>query len=354
MADPVPAKDSVAAKGAEKATVMAYPQDYWDYDKLKLDLNDIDDEGAKKYKKKATSPLAYVKTLQSDLKTLGYLSGTPDGLYGGATKRALLRFQRHAGRVYRLVGASKAAADVATTAVFTHAADGVCDHDTATEIRKWITNGWVNPVGRFPITNLSTSGRLRDDAATAWEAIIVSVTAAGGSLEGPYGDTLRVLAKTSKSGASSYSFHHSGRAVDINQALGGGRAQRYFIAKDGSGSTIYWTIYCRTDKQDGTQGTQMAKGAVKCWDFNSGKEYDIKAGYYINLTDMIQAGGTFERIKAHADWATNYNATEWWHFQYTKDKQVTFEDELELIGKTEGDIKAAGWSTDAELDHAPG
>ena len=72
------------------------------------------------------------------------------------------------------------------------------------------------------------------------------------------------------------------------------------------------------------------------------------------MTDQITSGGSFERIKAHAKWATNFNGTEWWHFQYVPDKQATFEDELELFGYTEQQIRDAGWSTDAELDHAPG
>jgi peptidoglycan hydrolase-like protein with peptidoglycan-binding domain len=350
-----PAKDIVKVKGTEPAKVVAYPPNYWDYSSLKLNENDVDDAGAKKYKKKATAPLTYVQDLQKDLITLGYIkSGGADGAYGGGAKRAVLRFQRHAGRVYRVVGATKTAADVKPADVFSHTVDGVCDHDTATEVRKWITNGWVNPVGRFSIKTLSTSGRLREDAADEFEAIIKSVNAAGGTLEGPYGDTLRGLAKTSKAGASGYSFHYSGRAVDINQGLAGGKNQRYFVAKDPSGSDLYWRIYCRTEKQDGTQGTEKKKGDVKCWDFSGGVEYNIKAGYYIDLTDTIQASGKFERIKAHSDWATNYNGTEWWHFQYNVDKQATFEDELELIGFTEQQIRDHGWSTDAELDHAPG
>jgi hypothetical protein len=350
-----PAKDKTPVKGTESATVVAYPANYWEYDKLSLAENAIDDEGAKKYKKKANAPLLYVKTLQGDLVTLGYLkTGSPDGFYGGGTKRAVLRFQRHAGRVYRVVGASKAAADVAPKDVFSHALDGACDQDTAKEVRKWIGDGWVNPVGRFPKTALSTTGKLRQDAAKAFEDVIKAVNAAGGTLEGPYGDTVRPLAKTSKAGASNYSFHYAGRAVDINQNLAGGKDQRYYVAKDASGSDLFWRIWCRTEKQDGAQGAEKKKGDVKCWDFSGGKEYDIKAGWYIDLTNTITSGGTFERIKAHSDWATNYNGSEWWHFQYVPDKQATFEDELELLGYTEQEIRNAGWSTDAELDHAPG
>ena len=87
-------------------------------------------------------------------------------------------------------------------AVSTHAQDGTCDLDTAKEVRKWISNGWVNPVGRFPKTALSTSGKLRQDAAAAFETVMAAVVKAGGTLEGPYGDTLRPLAKTTKAGAS--------------------------------------------------------------------------------------------------------------------------------------------------------
>ena len=41
------------------------------------------------------------------------------------------------------------------------------------------------------------------------------------------------------SGASRLSFHYSGRVVDINQALGSGRSQRYFIVKE---IVIRWRV----------------------------------------------------------------------------------------------------------------
>jgi peptidoglycan hydrolase-like protein with peptidoglycan-binding domain len=352
-----PAKGTVAVTGTAPATVVAYPPNYWEYGALSLDLKDLDDEGAKKYRKRATAPLSYIKTLQTDLGTLGYFkTKAADGYYGGGTKRAVTRFQRHAGRVYRMVGASKTAADVAPADVFSHAQDGVCDQDTAKEVRKWITNGWVNPVGRFKLVSLSTSGKMREDAAAAWETIVTAVNAAGGTLAGPYDSAPRPLAKTSNNTASIYSFHYTGRAVDINQSLSGARGvvQVYFVAKEAEDGNVVWRIWCRTEKQDGTQGAEKQKGEIKCWDFSDHKEYDIKAGFYVDLTDMITSGNTFERIPAHGNWNTNYDATEWWHFQYSLDKQATFEDELELIGFTEQQIKDAGWSTDAELDHKPG
>jgi hypothetical protein len=36
------------------------------------------------------------------------------------------------------------------------------------------------------------------------------------------------------------------------------------------------------------------------------------------------------------------------------DVQKTFQDEMELIGISEKQLFAAGWTTEAELDHPPG
>ena len=58
--------------------------------------------------------------------------------------------------------------------------------------------------------------------------------------------------------------------------------------------------------------------------------------------------------RAQANWNSAYNKREWWHFQYMIDLQPTFLDEMELIGVSEADLRAAGWSTDADLDHTPG
>ena len=48
------------------------------------------------------------KSLQTDLIALGYLpKGGDDGKFGPTSKRALVRFQRHAARVYRKVGCNR-------------------------------------------------------------------------------------------------------------------------------------------------------------------------------------------------------------------------------------------------------
>jgi hypothetical protein len=238
--------------------------------------------------------------------------------------------------------------------LFSGRTDGVCDHATALEIRKWLTRGFKVPVGRFALRPVRVKGlnigKLREDVAEAWEEIVQLVEQKGGTLEGPYGDTKRKLAMSVKDGASVHSFHCCGRAVDINQQLGN---KRYFTVKELSGKDVYWRSYCKTEKQDGTQGQKFTKGQVKCHAFYNNTEFDIPAGYYIDLTALIESKGTFERIKAHKGWEKRYDRSEWWHFQYALNKEKTFLDEQELIGITEKELRDKGWTTEM-MDHPPG
>ena len=93
---------------------------------------------------------------------------------------------------------------------------------------------------------------------------------------------------------------------------------------------------------------------MRCDSFTTWQEYDIPAGYYVDMTALIESTSKFERIKAQKGWNGSYNNTEWWHFQFRLDKQETFSDELELVGYTEAQLRTAGWSTNAHLDHKPG
>jgi peptidoglycan hydrolase-like protein with peptidoglycan-binding domain len=361
---------------------------YWESADLKLyfvtnkDCS-IDENAAKRFKKTATAPEQYVTELQKDLIALGYLEDKEahrDGHFGGGTKRVVTRFQRHAKRVYRMTKA-KEKTELAEADRFAGDADGIVTPAVAKEIRNWIDKGWVNPVGYFELekiepNDISPNPKLRSDARAAWQAIMKNVSEAGGTLAGLYGDVLRHLSKPTKAGkkegTSDYSVHYCGRAVDIGQVhYGPIKSKRYVAKKDVVGTRTFWILYCRTEKQDGTQGEKIEKGAFKVISsFADAKETDIPEGHYINLTEMLEAGG-FSRIGAQNGWDAavpadlsdadkkkfrdaKYNKTEWWHFQFNKDLQETFQDELELVGYDLKKINAAGWKSDAELDHAPG
>jgi hypothetical protein len=294
------------------------------------------------------------KAIQRNLIKLGYLPlGADDGKFGTGSQRALTRFQRHAGRTYRVSSATNKPDDVTGAETFKGQATGLVNQDTLTEIKKWIDKQWKIPIGRFAWKKIA-NGSLREDAADEWTKLVTKIKGLGGTIDGPYGDTKRGLGKAKKTGASSFSFHIVGRAIDLNQDLNGPPAQRYYAAKDtGSGTVGYWRIYCKAEKQDGTQGKNYEKKTVEYWDFYERKSHYLPAAYYLDLTSEIESGGKFERIPAQSGWESTYNKAEWWHFQYKVDKQETFQDECELVGYTEKDLKNAGYST-ADMDHKPG
>ena len=282
------------------------------------------------------------KALES-LVEFGYLdkSKKPENIDAEIT-RAVARFQRHAARPYRL--------PQDTPNVFHGVATGLLDANTLAEIDKWKQQGWKLPLGRFPLVKLSGGGTMRSDAAAAWAAVVARVTAAGGTLEGPYGDTTRAIDFKGGPGSSRCSFHYAGRAVDISQPLAGGRNQRYYVAQDPQGSDIYWRIWCKTDTGKGI----AVKAKEKTYfDLFARKDMTMPAGNYLDMTQLIEEGGQFERIRAQSGWQGHAKKLEWWHFQYAVDKQATIQDEMELIGKSEAELQRAGWSL-KDLDHAPG
>jgi hypothetical protein len=272
-----------------------------------------------------------------DLMALGYLQA------GGSEARALGRFQRHAKRKYRRTAAGESLLE---SPVYEGPEDGVAHQATLDEILRWVQEGYRLPLGFFGITKIENWGALRADAAAAWAALMGKIRQIGGTIDGPYGDTKRPLTKTISVGASKYSFHIPGRAVDLNQGLGN---TRYFVVAE---PQMWWRIYCRTADQSGAQGSPVEAG-IRYHNFYTKQDVAMPEGCYIDLTAAISNGGLFERIRAQHGWETDTRKSEWWHFQWTVNKQKTFQDECELEGISEQELRAAGYQ-DADLDQAPG
>ncbi len=256
--------------------------------------------------------------------------------------RAITRFQRHAVRPYRL--------PQDTPNMFHGKASGILDAATLEEIARWRAAGLeaaaraIRARETGPGRQAALRRRYRIDCDRRqshrrwWHA------------QGPYGDTTRSFDFKAGAGASRHSFHYAGRAVDIQQALAGGRGQRYYVAKDPQEGRMYWRIWC---KVDASKGTAVKAKEKNYYEFYSRKELPMPAGSYIDLTKLIEEGGEFERIRAQDGWEGSAKKQEWWHFQYCVDKQATIQDELELIGVSEAQLKQAGW-LERDLDHAPG
>jgi hypothetical protein len=275
-----------------------------------------------------------------DLITLGYLEP------GTSEARALTRFQRHAKRKYRKTAAGQAALE---NPIYTGPEDGIANQATLDEILRWVQKGYRLPLGFFAIARIESWGALREDMAGAWTAMIAKIQQLGGTIDGPYGDTKRPLMKTISVGASKYSFHIPGRAVDLNQGLGN---SRYFVVAEPNGPQMWWRIYCKTADQTGAQGTRLDSG-LRYHNFYTRQDAPIPNGFYLDLTAEVSRGGLFERIRAQQGWQQETRQSEWWHFQWVPDKQKTFQDECELAGISELQLRAAGYQ-DADLGHAPG
>jgi len=338
-------------------------KNYWDDTKLNLHFKSkgdfsLDNVGAKKYKKKATVSGSYVYDLQKDLIKIGYIDGKADGYFGSKSKRAVLRFQRHAKRMYRMKkgkGNSTAANDVKSI-TFKQKSDGVVNHITAQEIRLWISTKWVLPLGRFKKTAI-TGGALRKDAATAWRNAAGKIRTLGGTIAPlpKYGDTTRSITQDKKTGGNSlYSLHYSGRAVDLTQHVANyGSSQKYFLIQEPKGGKMYFRIYCKTTLQNGKQGKKFTK-PKKYYDISSKKDRNFRTGYYLDITKILESYG-FARIPAKSGWkAIIWKRAEWWHYYWPKKIQATFQDEMELFGIPEKKLRKQYWKTDKRLDHKPG
>lgn len=351
------------------STATAAPTEYWKATSLSLKKGDKDNKYAAKKGTRANVPHNYVSDLQADLIQLDYLpTGVDDGDYGRRTRRAVLRFQRHANQTLRYKPVTSAlspwsyAIQVATRkqtgVVWGGSATGICNASTAQEVQKWKSKGFRRPHGLHSVVKIK-GGVLRDDAAEKWNKAIADVKSKGGIIipaKSPYySDTIRYPKNgfTDTGGNSKLSFHYTGRAVDTTQSFAGGKNWRWWIVKETVGSKTMFRIYCKTDKQDGTQGVKIAKKAKKYYEFwrNIGEKW-MPEGYYLDLTALLKSHD-FERIPARSQWKTKGKRREWWHFNYLKDVRPTFLDEMEMIGYTETQLRSWGWS-ESKLDSKPG
>lgn len=333
------------------------PAEYWNDTSLSLKRGSIDNKFAAAKKKTANVPQNYVSDLQKDLIELGYLkAGSDDGDYGAGTERAVKKFQRHAKRSLRFLNNAKS-----TGTPWSGTVTGNCDQSTAKEVRQWITCKYRLPYGVYQIVKID-GGRLRDDVSKLWQAAIDAITAKGGVVLPPgkdkseyYSDTWRnpTGGFTHTGGNSKLSLHYTGRAIDLSMEPAGGKGQRWWTIKETINNKDYFRLYCKTEKQDGTQGTKVEKKTKKYYELykNEGEKW-IPEGYYIDLTSELQTH-KFERIPAQSGWETVAKKQEWWHFYYSVDVQEAFIDEMELVGYGEDVLKKAGW-TEADLDKSPG
>lgn len=130
------------------------------------------------------------------------------------------------------------------------------------------------------------------------------------------------------------SWHKAGRAIDLALDYKVDGADQMVLTREDLGEQVYWRMYLRTAKQDGTQGEPLKENPWRHWwhivpDHEpeaydaGGKRLPIPDGYYADITDLAKRHG-WERIACYAiegdyHWNTDSNGTEYWHYERTDD-----------------------------------
>ena len=152
------------------------------------------------------------------------------------------------------------------------------------------------------------------------------------------------------------SWHKTGRALDLSLEYKVDGANQMLLAREDLGEQIYWRMYLRTAKQDGTQGEPLKDNPWLHWWHivpehdpeaydAGGRRLPIPGGYYADVTAIAKRHG-WERIACYAieddyHWNTDSNATEYWHYERT-DGMVWW-DAMQQIYASEELERHVGW-----------
>jgi TolB protein len=128
------------------------------------------------------------------------------------------------------------------------------------------------------------------------------------------------------------SWHKAGRALDLALEYKVEGVNRMVLVREDLGGRVYWRMYLRTAKQDGTQGEPLKENPWLHWWHivpdqepeaydAGGKRLAVPGGYFVDVTAIAKRHG-WERIACYAiegdyHWLTDSNGTEYWHYERT-------------------------------------
>jgi TolB protein len=198
-----------------------------------------------------------------------------------------------------------------------------------------------------------------DDSFNALQARVWEET--GYDFLGTISEAFRHIAFANK--VSAYgSWHKAGRAFDtIFEFNSGGESRLEVVREDVSGE-VYWRLYLRCARQDGSQGEPIK---VNPWDFSyqaravenpgeGGKLKPIPNGYYVDFTALAWEYG-WDRISAHDeedfDWTWHFKAVEYWHHE-KRDDLGWYETMLEVYPRQKVE-ELFTWEKFMEADEEP-
>ena len=146
---------------------------------------------------------------------------------------------------------------------------------------------------------------LRKDAAESFNALRAAVNkGAGFDFLARCGDMFRMSnAKALNLGTAFNSRHKKGEAFDYNQ-----EDPRLLLVREYGSQGLKWRTYLRCQKQDGSLCTKR-----KLHTDNAG----FVSAYVFDFTAAAEQFG-WERIHAHAGWATEPTKKEFWHYEFRR------------------------------------
>ena len=128
------------------------------------------------------------------------------------------------------------------------------------------------------------------------------------------------------------SWHKAGRALDLALEYKVDGVDQMLLVREDLGKNVYWRMYLRTARQDGTQGEPLKDNPWLYWwrivpeqepeAYDAGgKRLPIPTGYYVDVTAIAKRHG-WERIACYAiagdyHWCSDSNGTEYWHYERT-------------------------------------
>lgn len=246
-----------------------------------------------------------IRTLQENLRQLGYRPGRVDGYFGEKTEKAVIQLQEAEGlyadgMVGPLTqGVIERALGELMLELQSPGVDSLIEHPHRLPVTRVPADKYRDGYDRF---------YLRADTADAYMRVRERVVEAGGKLTSSGGRrTLNARCNPSRSVTS---FHYTGRALDLHVGSGMERPGRdpFVVAADGD---RYWRVYARAP------GGQPMELEVNT--YASRKRTRMVEGNFIDVTALFEAEG-FARIRARKSFLNDghWLGAEWWHFQYQR------------------------------------
>lgn len=143
-----------------------------------------------------------------------------------------------------------------------------------------------------------------------FESVITEVkNLTGQDLGEQPGDAHREMSSiTTKVGADNFSWHKTGRAIDLQQGL------NWLILKEDKDKSTYFRLYLKkTSQEDSKYDKTFTKSVPPTIHHNPYGDNIYKLAF-IDVTQVLENNG-FARIKAQKGWENKYDKREWWHYE---------------------------------------